>query len=125
MTIGSELVPKDLTELAVVSIKALLLYLTAVFAFRVSKPRTLAEMSPFDFVAAVGAAEMAEEQVAVFGKEARDLGELRLIDIFVVAEAQVANRFKVGKLPDLGFKRADTGFQVGGHVNLLLCNSFA
>jgi len=55
MTIGSGLVPQDLSELAAVSIKALLLYLTAVFAFRVSKPRTLAEMSPFDFVAAVAA----------------------------------------------------------------------
>jgi uncharacterized membrane protein YcaP (DUF421 family) len=36
-----------------VSVKALLLYLTAVFAFRLGERRTLAEMSAFDFVAAV------------------------------------------------------------------------
>jgi uncharacterized membrane protein YcaP (DUF421 family) len=36
-----------------VSLKALLLYLTAIFGFRLTHRRTLAEMSPFDFVAAV------------------------------------------------------------------------
>jgi uncharacterized membrane protein YcaP (DUF421 family) len=36
-----------------VAVKALLLYLTAVVGFRVGDRRTLAEMSPFDFVAAV------------------------------------------------------------------------
>lgn len=36
-----------------VALKALLLYLTAVFGFRLGKRRTLAEMSPFDFVAAI------------------------------------------------------------------------
>jgi uncharacterized membrane protein YcaP (DUF421 family) len=36
-----------------VAIKALLLYLTAVFGFRVGERRTLAEMSAFDFIAAV------------------------------------------------------------------------
>ncbi len=36
-----------------VVIKAVLLYLTAVIGFRLSKRRTLAEMSPFDFVVAV------------------------------------------------------------------------
>lgn len=41
------------TELIWVAIKALLLYLTAVFGFRIEGRRTLAEMSPFDFVAAV------------------------------------------------------------------------
>ena len=40
-------------ELGWVAIKALLLYLTAVFGFRLSNRRALAEMSPFDFVAAV------------------------------------------------------------------------
>lgn len=40
-------------ELGWVAMKALLLYLTAVFGFRLSSRRTLAEMSPFDFVAAV------------------------------------------------------------------------
>lgn len=39
--------------LDIVAIKALLLYLTAVLAFRVGERRTLADMSPFDFVAAV------------------------------------------------------------------------
>lgn len=39
--------------LGLVAIKALLLYLTAVVAFRVGERRTLADMSPFDFVAAV------------------------------------------------------------------------
>jgi len=38
-----------------VALKALLLYITAVAAFRISKRRTVAEMSPFDFVAAVAA----------------------------------------------------------------------
>jgi hypothetical protein len=33
--------------------KALLLYLTAVLGFRVGQGRTLAELSPYDFVAAV------------------------------------------------------------------------
>ncbi len=36
-----------------VIVKALLLYLTAVFGFRLGERRTLAEMSAFDFVAAV------------------------------------------------------------------------
>jgi uncharacterized membrane protein YcaP (DUF421 family) len=36
-----------------VAVKALLLYLTAVFGFRLGERRTLAQMSPFDFVAAV------------------------------------------------------------------------
>ncbi len=36
-----------------VAVKALLLYLTAVFGFRLGERRTLAEMSAFDFVAAV------------------------------------------------------------------------
>ena len=36
-----------------VALKALLLYLTAVFGFRLGERRTLAEMSAFDFVAAV------------------------------------------------------------------------
>jgi len=40
-------------DLIGISIKALLLYMTAVFAFRLGERRTLAEMSPFDFIAAV------------------------------------------------------------------------
>ncbi len=40
-------------ELGWVAAKALLLYLTAVFGFRLGERRTLAEMSAFDFVAAV------------------------------------------------------------------------
>ena len=40
-------------ELGWVALKALLLYLTAVFGFRVGQRRTLAELSPYDFVAAV------------------------------------------------------------------------
>ena len=40
-------------DLGWVALKALLLYLTAVFGFRVGERRTLAEMSAFDFVAAV------------------------------------------------------------------------
>jgi uncharacterized membrane protein YcaP (DUF421 family) len=41
------------SEVGWVALKALLLYLTAVVGFRLGKRRTLAEMSPFDFVAAV------------------------------------------------------------------------
>ncbi len=41
------------SELGWVAAKALLLYLTAVFGFRLGERRTLAEMSAFDFVAAV------------------------------------------------------------------------
>ena len=40
-------------QLGWVAAKALLLYLTAVFGFRLGERRTLAEMSAFDFVAAV------------------------------------------------------------------------
>lgn len=40
-------------ELAWVVLKAMLLYVTAVFCFRVGRRRTIAEMSPYDFVAAV------------------------------------------------------------------------
>ena len=40
-------------DLGWVALKALLLYVTAVFGFRVGERRTLAEMSAFDFVAAV------------------------------------------------------------------------
>jgi uncharacterized membrane protein YcaP (DUF421 family) len=40
-------------ELGWVALKALLLYLTAVLGFRVGQRRTLAELSPYDFVAAV------------------------------------------------------------------------
>jgi len=40
-------------ELGWIALKALLLYLTAVLGFRVGQRRTLAELSPFDFVAAV------------------------------------------------------------------------
>jgi len=36
-----------------VALKAILLYLTALFGFRITHRRTLAEMSPFDFVAAI------------------------------------------------------------------------
>ncbi len=43
----------DGTDLAWVAVKALLLYITAVVGFRLGERRTLAEMSPFDFVAAV------------------------------------------------------------------------
>lgn len=43
----------NLGELDWVALKALLLYLTAIFGFRISKRRTMAEMSPFDFIAAV------------------------------------------------------------------------
>ena len=43
----------DAGEVGWVMAKALLLYVTAVFGFRLGKRRTLAEMSPFDFVAAV------------------------------------------------------------------------
>jgi uncharacterized membrane protein YcaP (DUF421 family) len=42
-----------LATLGWVALKALLLYLTAVFGFRLGERRTLAEMSAFDFVAAV------------------------------------------------------------------------
>lgn len=42
-------------EIVWVAVKALLLYVTAVMAFRIGRRRTLAEMSPFDFVAAVAA----------------------------------------------------------------------
>ena len=48
----SHLVGED-AELGWVAVKALLLYLTAVVGFRLGDRRTLAEMSPFDFVAAV------------------------------------------------------------------------
>lgn len=48
-----DLIVGDLDLLGVVAIKALLLYLTAVVGFRIGERRTLAEMSPFDFVAAV------------------------------------------------------------------------
>ncbi len=41
------------SQLGWVALKALLLYLTAVFGFRLGERRTLAEMSAFDFVAAV------------------------------------------------------------------------
>ena len=40
-------------DLGWVALKALLLYLTAVVGFRLGERRTLAQMSPFDFVAAV------------------------------------------------------------------------
>ncbi len=41
------------SNLGWVAAKALLLYLTAIFGFRLGERRTLAEMSAFDFVAAV------------------------------------------------------------------------
>ena len=41
-------------QLGWVALKALLLYLTAVVGFRLGQRRTLAEMSAFDFIAAVG-----------------------------------------------------------------------
>jgi uncharacterized membrane protein YcaP (DUF421 family) len=40
-------------EIGWVAVKALLLYLTAVIGFRFGERRTLGQMSPFDFVAAV------------------------------------------------------------------------
>jgi uncharacterized membrane protein YcaP (DUF421 family) len=43
----------DIGTLGWIAVKSLLLYLTAVIGFRIAKRRTLAEMSPFDFVAAV------------------------------------------------------------------------
>ena len=43
----------DAATLGWVALKAFLLYLTAIIGFRISKRRTLAEMSPFDFVAAI------------------------------------------------------------------------
>jgi uncharacterized membrane protein YcaP (DUF421 family) len=42
-----------MSDLGWVAAKALLLYLTAVFGFRLGERRTLAEMSAFDFIAAV------------------------------------------------------------------------
>ena len=41
------------SEIGWVVLKALLLYLTAIVGFRLGERRTLAQMSPFDFVAAV------------------------------------------------------------------------
>lgn len=41
-------------QLGWVALKALLLYIAAAFGFRLGERRTLAEMSAFDFVAAVG-----------------------------------------------------------------------
>jgi uncharacterized membrane protein YcaP (DUF421 family) len=41
------------TQVGWIALKAVLLYLTAVIGFRVGERRTLAEMSAFDFVAAV------------------------------------------------------------------------
>jgi uncharacterized membrane protein YcaP (DUF421 family) len=41
------------SELGWIALKAALLYVTVVFCFRVTERRTLAEMSPFDFVAAI------------------------------------------------------------------------
>ena len=41
------------SQLGWVALKAFLLYLTAVFGFRLGERRTLAEMSAFDFIAAV------------------------------------------------------------------------
>jgi hypothetical protein len=41
-------------QLGWVALKALLLYVTAVIGFRLGERRTLAEMSAFDFIAAVG-----------------------------------------------------------------------
>ena len=43
----------DSGDVGWVALKALLLYLTAVVGFRLGERRTLAQMSPFDFVAAV------------------------------------------------------------------------
>lgn len=43
----------DVSLLGIVAVKAVLLYVTAVVGFRLGERRTLAEMSPFDFVAAV------------------------------------------------------------------------
>jgi uncharacterized membrane protein YcaP (DUF421 family) len=43
----------DIGELGWVMLKAAMLYLTAVFGFRLGARRTLAQLSPFDFVAAV------------------------------------------------------------------------
>ncbi len=43
----------DPAELGWTAAKAMLLFLTAVVGFRVAERRTLAQMSPFDFVAAV------------------------------------------------------------------------
>jgi uncharacterized membrane protein YcaP (DUF421 family) len=43
----------EVGEIGWVVLKAVLLYLTAVFGFRLGERRTLAQLSPFDFVAAV------------------------------------------------------------------------
>jgi len=59
---------------------------------------------------------MAEEQVAVFGEEARNLGELRLVDIFVIAKAQVANRLDVDQFLHFGFEHVQACLQVDGHI---------
>src|ERR1700688_366081 len=60
---------------------------------------------------------MGEEQIAVIGEEACYLGELRLVDVFVIAEAQVADVLDIDQLLHLRFKRADAGLQVGSHVD--------
>ncbi|MFR9780471.1 DUF421 domain-containing protein [Micromonospora sp. MS34] len=52
MTVFAELIGEP-GRLAWVAVKAFLLYVTAVVGLRVSGRRTLAELSPYDFVAAI------------------------------------------------------------------------
>lgn len=87
------------TSLGWVGVKALLLYLTAIIGFRVGARRTLAEMSPFDFVAAVAVG-------AIVGRvpNANDTtyvaGAITLVTI-LVAHALIARLRYVPSIADL------------------------
>src|SRR4029077_6689986 len=85
-----------------------------VFPVRVGLDQQAAKEA-VDLVAAVGVAEMAEDQVAVLGEEARNLGELSVVDVCMIEKAQAANTLGVAKLLHPGYEHAYAGLQIGGH----------
>ena len=80
-----------------VAVKALLLYLTAVFGFRLGERRTLAQMSPFDFVAAVVVG-------AIIGRVPNAEGTSYLAGAATLVTILVAHRFitRLRSVPHIG-----------------------
>jgi uncharacterized membrane protein YcaP (DUF421 family) len=72
-------------EIGWVAVKALLLYLTAVIGFRLGERRTLAQMSPFDFVAAVAVG-------AIIGRVPNAEGTSYLVGAATLVTILVAHR---------------------------------
>src|ERR1700730_7603018 len=68
-----------------------------------------------ELIAAVRLAEMGEVQFTIGREQAGDVGEFPLIDVLVVAIAQIADSFLIAQVLHHIFQFAHTRFEIGSH----------